>query len=252
MTAMPLVSIITPAWNASRTISDTIASVQAQTLPDWEILVVDDCSTDKTAEIVEDIARSDGRIRLIRQQENGGPALARQVALDHASGRFVAFLDSDDLWLPPKLERQIAFMQEREAALSYTAFRRISEDGQRIGRIHSVPATLTYRELLANTAIACLTAMIDRKVAGEIRIENVPYDDFALWLSILKRGHVAYGLQEDLARYRVRVGSVSSRPLRSAGWVWDIYRKVERLSFAEAAFCLGCYGLRAALKRGSF
>jgi teichuronic acid biosynthesis glycosyltransferase TuaG len=249
---MPLVSIIMPAWNASRLIGQSIASVQGQTLGDWELLIADDCSTDNTTAIIEAIAEADPRVHLIRQSKNGGPAVARQAALDQATGRFVAFLDSDDLWLPPKLEKQIAFMVEREAALSYTAFRRISEDGDRIGRLHSIPPSMTYRQLMGRTVIACLTAVIDRQVAGDIHIADEPYDDFVLWLSILKRGHVAHGLAEDLARYRVRQGSVSSRPLRSMAWVWHIYRKVERLSLPHALWCLGSYGFHAAAKRGEF
>src|SRR5579885_3353969 len=118
-----LVSIITPAWNAAAFIGEAIASVRAQTMPDWEMLVVDDCSTDRTAQAVEHAAATDSRIRLLRQPKNGGPALALQAWLDRADGRFIAFLDSDDLWLPGKLERQLQFMLQKRAALSYTAFR---------------------------------------------------------------------------------------------------------------------------------
>jgi teichuronic acid biosynthesis glycosyltransferase TuaG len=249
---MPLVSIITPAWNSEAYITATIASVRSQSMPDWEMLIADDCSSDRTAEVVEGLARTDARVRLIRCRSNGGPARARQAALDAASGAFLAFLDSDDLWLPPKLERQLAFMQERRAALSYTSFRRISGDGRRIGRLRPIPPSLGYSELLRNTAIATLTAMIDRARAGQVSFRDTGYDDFCLWLSILRRGHVAYGLAEDLARYRVRGNSVSSRPLRSARWVWNIYRNVEGLSRPRAAWCLAHFGVRAAAKRLRF
>jgi teichuronic acid biosynthesis glycosyltransferase TuaG len=249
---MPLVSILTPAWNAADYVAATIASVRAQTMPDWEMLVADDCSRDRTADVVAGIARFDPRVKLLRCRENGGPARARQVALDAASGRYLAFLDSDDLWLPAKLERQIAFMAAKQAALSYTSFRRISADGSRIGRPRPVPASLSYRRLLCNTAIATLTAMIDRDIAGDVSITDTGYDDFCLWLSILRQGHVAYGLREDLARYRVRGNSVSSRPLRSVGWVWHIYRDVEHLSWPDAAWCLTNFALRAGAKRLRF
>jgi teichuronic acid biosynthesis glycosyltransferase TuaG len=238
---MPLVSIITPSWNVAPLIGETIASVQAQTFKDWELLIADDCSTDQTATVVETLAASDPRIKLIRQ-----------AAIERATGRFIAFLDSDDLWLPAKLERQIAFAQQNRAALSYTAFRRINETGSVTGRPVEVPASLNYEQLLKNTSIATLTALVDRDIAGSIAMKNEPYDDFCLWLSILKPGHVAYGLNEDLARYRVRGSSVSSRPVRSAGWVWHIYRNVEQLSPIKSAWCFAHWSARAWLKRRQF
>jgi teichuronic acid biosynthesis glycosyltransferase TuaG len=246
---MPLVSVITPAWNVDRLIGETIESVRAQTFGDWELLIADDCSTDQTTAIVGRYAASDPRIKLIRQPRNGGPALARQAAIDHAQGRFLAFLDSDDLWLPPKLELQLAFAQRTRAPLSYTAFRRIDEEGSATGRLVNVPDSLTYEQLLKNTSIATLTALVDRELAGRIAMKNEPYDDFCLWLSILRPGLVAHGLNEDLARYRVRGHSVSSRPLRSAGWVWHIYRDVERLPPVKAAWCFAHWSTRATLKR---
>jgi glycosyltransferase involved in cell wall biosynthesis len=169
---MPLVSIITPSWNVERLIGETIASVQAQTFQDWELLIADDCSTDNTAAAIEGFAAKDPRIKLIRQPRNGGPALARQAAIEQAQGRFIAFLDSDDLWLPPKLERQLAFAREHRAALSFTAFRRIDENGSVTGRLIPVPASLTYDQLLKNTAIATLTALVDRDIAGDIAMKN--------------------------------------------------------------------------------
>jgi teichuronic acid biosynthesis glycosyltransferase TuaG len=249
---VPLVSIITPSWNVERLIGETIESVQAQTLGDWELLIADDCSTDNTATVIESYAAHDSRVKLIRQPRNGGPALARQAAIEQAQGRFIAFLDSDDLWLPAKLERQIAFAREHRAALSFTAFRRINEDGTITGRLIAVPDSLTYDQLLKNTSIATLTALVDRDIAGNIAMKNEGYDDFCLWLSILKPGHVGWGLNEDLARYRVRGVSVSSRPMRSAGWVWHIYRNVERLSLLKSVWSFAHWGARAWLKRRQF
>jgi teichuronic acid biosynthesis glycosyltransferase TuaG len=249
---MPLVSIIMPSWNVERFIEETIHSVQTQTFQDWELLIVDDCSTDRTPQLVEAIAERDPRVKLIRQPKNGGPALARQASIDHAQGRFLAFLDSDDLWLPSKLERQIAFTREKHAALSYTAFRRIDETGSTTGRLIEVPASLDYDHLLKNTAIATLTTLVDREIAGEVAMKNEGYDDFCLWLSILKPGHTAFGLNEDLARYRIRGSSVSSRPARSAKWVWHIYRNVEHLSLPKSAWCFAHWGARAWLKRRQF
>jgi len=249
MSQSPLVSVITAAYNAEPFIAETIASVQAQSLADWEMLVADDASSDRTAEIVERFAAQDPRVRLIRLEQNGGVARARNAALTAAKGRYIAFLDSDDLWLPQKLERQVGFMQRHEAAVSYTSFRRIDEEGGSPGRLVKVPARLTYRQLLKNTAIATLTGMVDTAKTGPIRMTEARRDDYILWLSLLKRGFVAHGLREDLARYRVVRGSLSSKPKRSAAWVWDVYRKIEGLGRLRAAWCMAHYGARAVLKR---
>lgn len=251
-TDTPLVSIITPAHNVARFVGDTIRSVQAQSFGNWEILVADDCSTDETCAIVQDLAAADPRVMLIRQDRNGGPAVARNAALDRARGRYVCFLDSDDLWLPTKLERQLTVMRETGCAISYTAFRRISDDGTRIGRVIEVPESLTYRQLLKRTAIANSTTMVDREQTGPLRLIDAGYDDYILWLSLLRRGFEARGLNEDLVRYRVVGGSISSRPLRSAGWVWRIYRAQEGLGLLRAAWYLAHYGARAYLKRLSY
>jgi len=249
MSTAPLVSVITAAYNAEAFIAQAIASVQAQSLADWEMLIADDASGDRTAAIVEAAAAQDPRIRLIRLAQNGGVARARNAALAAARGRFIAFLDSDDLWLPEKLEHQVSFMQARDAAVSYTSFRRIDETGRQVGRLVKVPSRLTYRQLLKNTAIATLTGMVDTAKTGPIRMTEARRDDYILWLSILKRGFVAHGLREDLARYRVVRGSLSSKPKRSAAWVWDVYRKVEKLNPLHAAWCMAHYGARAVLKR---
>ncbi|NIA69024.1 glycosyltransferase family 2 protein [Pelagibius litoralis] len=245
----PLVSVITAAFNAEAFIAETIASVQRQSLTDWEMLVADDASSDSTAAIVQAAAEKDLRIKLLRLTENGGVGRARNAALEQAQGRFIAFLDSDDLWLQEKLERQVAFMKQWDCAVSYTAFRRINEDGRQLGRLFSIPDSLTYAQLLKNTAIATLTGMVDTQKTGPIRMTEVRRDDFILWLSILKRGFLARGLQQDLARYRVVKGSLSSKPKRSAAWTWSVYRGVEKLNLIHAAWCMAHYGARAVLKR---
>lgn len=246
-----LVSIVMPAYKAEKTVAEAIRSVQAQSYPHWQLLVVDDGSPDGTADVVAELAKSDPRIELVRQA-NAGPAMARQKALDHARGRYIAFLDSDDLWLPGKLERQLAFMAEHRAALSYTAFRRIQADGSGLGQLISIPSRLTYRALLGNTAIATSTAVIDKSITGEFSITKTYYDDFVLWLSILKRGHVGLGLNEDLMRYRVMSGSVSRNKLRSARMVWRTYRDIEGLNAPLAAVHFARYALHALRKYKAF
>lgn len=252
MTHSPLVSIITPAYRSARFVVETIRSVQAQRYSQWEMLVVDDCSPDDTPEVVAGLAKADQRIRLIRQPVNSGPAAARNAALDAARGRYLAFLDSDDLWLPNKLERQLAFMAERPTALSFTEFRRISMDGTRVGRRVAVPGTLGYRQLLSNTAIATSTVIVDRELSGEFRMKQTYYDDFTAWLEILRRGHVARGLHEDLVRYRVVGKSVSRNKLRSAVMVWRAYRQIEGLGVLDSSWCFLNYAVRGTLKYSRF
>ena len=194
MTGPELISIITPAYNASRFIGETIRSVAAQSCQNWEMIIVDDCSLDNTCSLIDEFAKQDPRIRLIRHAINGGgPAKARNTALNAANGRYVAFLDSDDLWLPDKLERQLRFMESHRSALSFTSFRRITENGESSGQPVRIPARLHYRELLKNTAIATSTVVVDRDKTGPFEMVETYYDDFVLWLSLLKRGFVAHG-----------------------------------------------------------
>jgi len=247
-----LVSVVMPAFNAERFISETIDSLVRQTYPHWECHVVDDCSTDATRELVSARAAADSRIRLIALASNSGPAMARQAAVQAAGGRYVAFLDSDDLWLPHKLEHQLGFMADKQAGLSFTAFRRISRDGKSLGRLIHPPPRLTYRDLLGNTAIATSSAVVDRKRVGDFRMVKTYYDDFALWLEITRRGFPAYGLDEDLMRYRVVGGSVSRNKLRSARMVWSTYREVERLGWLRSAFHFARYAINAARKYRAF
>jgi teichuronic acid biosynthesis glycosyltransferase TuaG len=247
-----LVSIVIPAFNAARFIGEAIGSVQSQTYGTWEMIVVDDCSRDDTCTIVEGLAAADPRIRLVRRKENGGPAAARNTALDAATGQYVAFLDSDDVWLPRKLERQTTFMRARGAALSFTGYRRISESADACGRLIRVPDRLGYHDLLKNTAIATSTVMVDREKTGPFEMTKTYYDDFALWLHLLKRGFAAYGLREDLVRYRVVGKSVSRHKGRSALWVWRTYRQVEELSLPYSAWCFVNYAVRAFWKYRTF
>ncbi|MDB9312971.1 glycosyltransferase family 2 protein [Spirulina sp. CS-785/01] len=247
---LPLVSIITPTFNCSQFVKQTIKSVQNQTHQNWEMIIVDDCSQDNTANILKAIADNDERIHFIQLTTNVGPAKARNVAIQAARGRFIAFLDSDDLWLPNKLEKQIHFMQSKGMAFSYTQYRRFS--GSSLGHLVSIPNSLNYRQLLKNTAIATSTVVINRDFTGEVKTQNQGYDDFILWLSILKQGFTAFALQEDLMRYRVSSNSVSSNRLRSIRWVWNIYRNVEKLNLLDSTWCFTNYALNASWKWKTF
>lgn len=240
-----LVSIITPAWKAAGYIRETIVSVQSQTYSNWEMLIVDDCSPDNTCEVIEEFSNKDDRIRLIRQPENRGPAGARNSGLRHARGRWIAFLDSDDLWLPTKLETQLAFHHAQGSQISFTEYRRISADSLRVGHLIQVPARLTYFDLLGNTAIATSTVLIDRHLTGEFEMKPIYYDDFGCWLELLRSGGFAAGLNRDLMRYRVLEGSVSRNKWRSALEVWKTYRKVEALNVPLSAWFFSHYCFNA-------
>jgi teichuronic acid biosynthesis glycosyltransferase TuaG len=243
-----LVSIITPAYRCAGVIGQTIASVLAQSYPHWELLIAEDCSPDETREVIAQWAAQDSRIRLLALPVNSGPALARNAALEQARGRWLAFLDSDDLWLPRKLERSIEYARERDAAFVFTGFRRIPAEGGQPGRYIGVPRSLGYRQLLGNTAIATSTVLLDGARVGPVRMTRTYYDDFDCWLRLLKRGHVAAGLDEDLMRYRVMNQSVSRDKRRSAAMVWRAYRDLERLSVPASAWYFAQYALRGWLK----
>lgn len=248
-----LVSIITPAYKAAAIIGETIASVQAQGHADWEMLITEDCGPDNTRDVVRQFAAADPRIRLIEPDKNGGPAAARNHSLAAAKGRWLAFLDSDDMWLPEKLEHQLAFHREHpEAVISFTGFRRISADGTRTGSYIPVPARMNYRKLLGNTAIATSTVIVDRDRSGPFTMKKTYYDDFACWLQLLKADGVAVGLDEDLMRYRVMEASVSRDKGNSARKVWQAYREVEGLDPARSAWYFAQYAARAWLKYRDF
>lgn len=251
MSDSSLVSIVTPAYNAERFIAETIQSVQAQTHREWEMIVVDDRSSDGTCALVERLAGEDGRIRLIRQPRNSGPAAARDTAVQAATGRYVAFLDSDDLWLSGKLAEQIQFMRERNAAISFTSFRRFPEGGGECGRMIPIPERLTYRQLLKNTAMATSTVLIDRETTGPFRMREIDCDDYALWLDITQRGFTAHGLRKDLMRYRVVSRSFSRNKRKYAMKVWRTYLDMG-LSPPRAAWCFVNYAGRAWLKYRKF
>lgn len=245
----PIVSIIMPAYNASRTIAQSIDSVISQSFQGWELLIVDDYSTDDCFKIVLPYLESDVRIKLLQSPINVGVGRARNIGLDSALGDFIAFLDSDDLWLPSKLEKQLTFMLDNNYAFTYTPYRKFSLNPNFCGNLISPPACYTYNNLLGNTGIACLTVIINRKLTGPFHFYDVGHEDFALWLHLLKRGFVAHLLNKDLARYRVLGNSLSSNKVRSVFWVWNIYRNIEKLPLPKSCLLLTSYLFHAFIKR---
>ncbi|MGD6816671.1 glycosyltransferase family 2 protein [Metabacillus sp. 113a] len=245
----PLVSVITPSYNSTKTIGDTIRSVQAQTYSHWEMLIVDDCSTDHSRDYIREFAGADSRIQLIELDENSGAAVARNTALRMVKGKYAAFLDSDDLWHPEKLDKQIRFMEENDYAFTYTKYELMKEDGGRLNQVVEIPDSIGYHGLLKNTIIGCLTAVVNLEKTGPIQMPNIrTRQDFALWLSILKKGITAHGLQETLASYRLVPGSISSNKVKAAKQTWKVYREVEKLSLPYSAVCFAGYAWNAVKK----
>ena len=230
----PLVSVIMPAYCGGAGIRRSVASVQAQTVDDWELLVVDDCSPDDTYVQLHALAEEDCRIRVFRTPVNSGPAAARNIALDNAAGRYAAFLDSDDIWLSEKLERQIGFMREKNAAFSCTAYERVAEDGTVLGCVTPFEKADYRKVLFYANPVGNSTAMIDREVLGELRAPMIrKRNDFALWLAVLKVTDYVYGMKDCLAQYTVRTGSVSSNKADLLRYQWQLYRDVEKLDMGK-------------------
>jgi len=244
-----LVSIITPTYNSSRYLPETIDAVLGQTYQNWELLICDDGSSDETLDVIRERSSSDDRIRQVGATDRKGPAEARNLAIEAAAGRFIAFLDSDDLWLPKKLEKQIRFMNETGCGLSYTGYQKIDASGKIIGKPVAVPPQVCYEELLRGPVIACLTAMYDRERVGKVLMPRIrKRQDFALWLKILTLGQSARGLQENLALYRITPDSLSRNKLSAAWYVWKVYRNLEKLSIPKSVACFIGYSLKGVRK----
>ena len=234
---MPLVSIITPVCNASRWIPDVLTSVWKQTFADWEHLLVDDASTDSSTEMIEAAAERDVRIVLVRMSRNSCPSAARSRALDAARGRYIAFLDADDLWLPEKLSRSISCMQANGYAFLYHDYRFMSYDGQRVGPLVVAPEVLDFRALHTQRGFGCLSIVLDREQLPDFRFPTdhaFLHEDFCAWLRVVQDGHIGHPLHADLARYRLSAQSRSGNKLHAARETWKIYRQFSGLSLPRA------------------
>lgn len=245
-----LVSIITPSFNSSAFIKDTIDSVLSQTYTNWEMIIVDDNSIDDSYNYIKNIIKDESRIQVILLSKNKGAANARNEALKIANGRFIAFLDSDDVWLPTKLESQLKFMEVNKYAFTFTAYSTINEEGDKELSIINVPKEIGYIEYCKNTIIGCLTVVIDKNQIGEFQMPNIRSShDMALWLLIMKRGYSAYGLNIVTAKYRIVSTSNTSRKFKAAFDVWRVYREVEKLSLLRSYWYFSHYVANAILKR---
>jgi len=244
-----LVSIITPAYNCAEFIEECIESVLNQTYQNWEMLIVNDKSTDNTQFIVESYAKKDPRIKLFNQEKNAGAAAARNKALELSQGRFVAFLDSDDAWKPNKLERQLEFMLENKYGFTFTSYEIMSVKPLDKKKIFRAPKKINYNQYLRNTIIGNLTVIMDKELLGEIRVEVGYLEDVLTWMKYLRQGHIAYGLDENLAMYRVAENSVSSNKFKNAKRYFWCLREKQKLSLIKSIFCQIGYMFNATKKR---
>lgn len=244
-----LVSIITPMYNSEATIAETIESVLAQTYTKWEMVIVDDCSTDASGSIVKSYQKKDARIKYYKRDKKSSVASARNYAINIAKGYYLAFLDSDDLWEKDKLQKQIDFMVKNNAGFCYSACATIDEKSNKTGKIRNVKDYADYKILLKGNFIPCLTVVVEKKLFDKIEFPEIKHEDYAVWLSILKTGINAYGINEVLAYYRVNSNSVSANKFKAALWTWNIYYNYEKIPFCKSVYYFINYFLRAVRKR---
>lgn len=243
-----LVSIINPLYNASNWLEETVNSVLSQTVQDWEMIIVDDCSSDNSYKLACELSEQDTRIKVFQLKKNAGAAAARNKAINEAKGRYIAFLDSDDLWHPHKLEKQINFMLKNNYAFSYTAYEKINEEGKVIGHV-GAPMRLNYKQLLMTNEIGCLTAIYDTEILGKVYMPTeTKREDYATWLSILKKIDYAYGMPESLGQYRVYANQSSAKKSKMAKENWNLYRNIEDLSFIKSIYYFSHYSIRGVLR----
>ncbi len=247
------VSIITPVYNCEKYLESTIKSVLAQSYINWEWLLVDDKSPDNSIKVIKKYINIDERIKLITLNENCGAAVARNKGIEAAEGRYIAFLDSDDLWDPEKLSKQVEFMSENEYGFSFTTYEVINDNGESLNKIVKSKPVWTYNDALRNTLIQTVTVIIDRNIIGDFRMPNIRKgQDYATWLMILRQGNKAYGLDINLAKYRRAEGSLSSNKIQAIKRTWVVYRECENLSLIKTLSCFIGYAYNACMKRFYF
>lgn len=247
------VSIVVPVYHAQKYIEETMDCVMAQTYTDWELLLIVDGSKDPTVAVIQEYIEKnqESRIHLFIQESNQGAALARNRGVAEAKGRYIAYLDADDLWRPDKLEKEIAFMEEKGAAFAFTGYEFADENGVGLGKVVRVPEKLAYREALKNTTIFTTTVMFDTEKIDKSLLEmpNMKSEDTALWWKILRIGYEAFGLDENLVYYRRPAVSLSSNKLIAIQRIWNLYRKAEKLSIPYSCYNFCFWAVRAVLRR---
>lgn len=233
-----LVSIVMPAYNCEDFIGITLDSVINQTYQNWEVIVVDDCSTDNTAKLVQEYVKKDNRIKYHKLDKNSGAAVARNKAVDLANGKYMAFLDSDDVWFPEKLTKQIGYMEENAYTFTCTSYTKIDEEGEYLGRTIGVRKQSDYNDILKKNP-GNSTVVYNSEEIGKVKIPNIrKRNDYVMWLSVVKRAGKLYGMEEPLASHRVRKGSLSKKKANLVGYHWKVYREIEDLSFLKSSYLI--------------
>lgn len=239
-----LISIITPNYNCGRFIAQTIESVLAQTYTNWEMLIVDDCSTDDSVQIAQNYAAKDSRIKVIQNEKNSGAAISRNKAIELAQGEFVAFLDSDDLWMPDKLEKQIAFMRENNCDFSFTEYEHIDEENHSLLKVAKTIKRLTYKKMMFHCFPGCLTVMYNQNVVGKVYAKDIKKNnDNALFYPVLKKCKNARGIPECLGLYRIRKGSISRNKFKMIKPYITVLHDFEKHSLLLSYFCVATHFL---------
>lgn len=243
------VSIITPTYNCGKYIGETIESVINQSYKDWEMIIVDDCSKDDTQEIVEKYTEKDNRIKYIKLEQNSGAAIARNKAMELATGKYMAFLDSDDIWSKDKLEKQINFMEENNYNITCTEYEQIDEQGKKLEKIIKVKNKVDYNGVLLTCPIGNSTVIYNVEKLGKFIVPNIrKRNDDALWLQMLKKEKFIYGIDEILMKYRIRTNSISSNKIDLVKYHWHLYRDIEKLSLLRSIFHICFWGIIKILK----
>ena len=248
-----MISIITATFNSENELLHTYNSIRNQTFVNWEWLITDDCSSDNTRELLESIATSDNKVTVLKNTENSGAAVSRNLSISLARGDFIAFIDSDDLWLPSKLEKQIKFMEENDINFSFTAYELIDEKGEKLGQqvdTH-LKSFVTYDDMLKKKAtLGCSTVMLKRSAFEDISMPLLRTgQDYATWLKLLKVGHNAHPITEILTQYRILPNSISRNKVKKARRQWQIYREIEKLPLLKAVECFFLYAWRAVFRK---
>lgn len=244
-----LVSIITPTYNSEKYIRETVASVQKQSHTNWEMIIVDDFSTDNTATIVKELQKEDQRIKLILSKKNNGPAISRNKGIQKASGKYMTFLDADDIWFTDFIKTSIETIKKTGIHFVFSSYRRSNESLEFVYSDFIVPERVTYTDILKTNSISCLTAFIDIEVLGKKFMPEVyKRQDMGLWLRYLKEIPFAHGIKEPQAIYRIRQNSLSRKKSDLLKYQWQFYRKVENLSFISSVYFMTHWAVRGFLK----
>ena len=244
-----LVSIITPTFNSGKFISETILSVQNQTYQNWEMIIVDDGSSDNTIEIVKQIAKQDSRIQFFPQKQNVGPAKTRNIGIANAKGKFMTFLDADDIWFPKFIENSIQTIKNTNIHFVFSSYKRSNENLEFVYSDFIVPEKVTYTDILKTNSISCLTAFIDIEVLGKKTMPEIfKRQDMGLWLQYLKEIPFAHGIKETQAIYRIRENSLSRNKSKLLKYQWQFYREVEKLNVFQSIYYMVQWMYRGFLK----